>query len=131
MNIKNFEGNSLIYVTPWNNHGYDIAKTFASKFTYISPVWFQLQQSLEWATRIDIAGEHNVDQGWLNEVWYGESDPDEESVGERRKRTKIVPRIRFEQFNLQTYSNFIRNVQFQYTVLDNLLKLYKYVTNLL
>jgi chitinase domain-containing protein 1 len=32
----------LGYVTPWNSHGYDIAKMFARKFTHISPVWLQL-----------------------------------------------------------------------------------------
>lgn len=28
----------------WNNHGYDIAKWFAAKFTHISPVWLQLKR---------------------------------------------------------------------------------------
>ena len=25
------------FVTPWNNHGYDVAKIFGAKFNYISP----------------------------------------------------------------------------------------------
>ena len=40
--LKNFEGPVLGYVTPWNSHGYDVAKTFGSKFSLISPVWLQV-----------------------------------------------------------------------------------------
>ena len=36
-------GASLAYVTPWNSHGYDVAKDFTKKFTHISPVWLQLK----------------------------------------------------------------------------------------
>ncbi len=27
-----------------NGHGYEVAKRFATKFTYISPVWYQLKR---------------------------------------------------------------------------------------
>ena len=40
--VKNFAGSVLGYVTPWNSHGYDVAKTFGSKFSLISPVWLQV-----------------------------------------------------------------------------------------
>jgi hypothetical protein len=26
-----------------NSHGYDMAKVFNSKFTYVSPVWYQIK----------------------------------------------------------------------------------------
>ena len=29
-------------MTPWNNHGYDVAKIFGGKFSLISPVWLQV-----------------------------------------------------------------------------------------
>eukprot|EP00003_Mantamonas_plastica_P021927 TRINITY_DN3625_c1_g5_i1.p2 TRINITY_DN3625_c1_g5~~TRINITY_DN3625_c1_g5_i1.p2 ORF type:complete len:136 (-),score=34.22 TRINITY_DN3625_c1_g5_i1:416-823(-) len=41
--VKNAHYNSLGYVTPWNNEGYEAAKRFARKFTLISPVWFDLK----------------------------------------------------------------------------------------
>ena len=66
----------------WNSHGYDIAKTFARKFTHISPVWLQLTRrcavyahSLWYCTYIQTAslyrhgvglameGTHDIDQG--------------------------------------------------------------------
>jgi chitinase domain-containing protein 1 len=34
---KMFKGDLLGFVTPWNSHGYDVAKTFGAKFNYISP----------------------------------------------------------------------------------------------
>ena len=40
--LRNFDGDVLGYVTPWNSHGYDVAKEFGSKFTLISPVWLQV-----------------------------------------------------------------------------------------
>jgi chitinase domain-containing protein 1 len=31
--VKNFNGgDTLAYVTPWNNHGYDVVKQFKGKF---------------------------------------------------------------------------------------------------
>lgn len=45
--VKNFAGMSLGYVTPWNNHGYDTAKWFGAKFTYISPVWLQIRNFMK------------------------------------------------------------------------------------
>jgi len=37
--VKNFKaGPTLAYVTPWNNHGYDVAKIFSCKFDYVAPV---------------------------------------------------------------------------------------------
>ena len=39
-NTRNFDQPVLAYVTPWNNHGYDIAKM--NKFTLVAPVWFQM-----------------------------------------------------------------------------------------
>ena len=39
---KTFESKVLGYVTPWNSKGYDVAKTFAKKLDYVSPVWLQV-----------------------------------------------------------------------------------------
>ncbi|KAG7167027.1 Chitinase domain-containing protein 1-like, partial [Homarus americanus] len=69
---------TLAYVTPWNNHGYDVAKFLGGKFTHISPVWLQLKHH---GGDTFITGDHDIDQGWLKEV---------------RKAGKIVPRILFD-----------------------------------
>eukprot|EP00882_Tetradesmus_deserticola_P014832 GHRQ01015783.1.p1 GENE.GHRQ01015783.1~~GHRQ01015783.1.p1 ORF type:complete len:225 (+),score=56.44 GHRQ01015783.1:755-1429(+) len=67
---KNFQGTVLGYVTPWNNHGYDVAKKFRAKFTHVSPVWYQLRGGAEGSddVALRLTGGHDVDQGWLAEV---------------------------------------------------------------
>lgn len=75
----------LAYVTPWNSHGYDLAKWFASTFTHISPVWYQLVLNDDHdRTRPSLAGGHDVDAGWLRELRTAYRPP------------KIVPRIQLQ-----------------------------------
>lgn len=88
---RRFEGDILGYVTPWNNRGYDIAKIFGAKFSYVSPVWLQLELSQEKAG-FAVAGQHDVDVGWIQDV---------KSAG---KAVKLVPRILFEKWTPQQLS---------------------------
>lgn len=32
----------ILWLFQWNNHGYDVAKIFANKFSMVSPVWLQV-----------------------------------------------------------------------------------------
>ncbi|KFO26405.1 chitinase domain-containing protein 1 [Fukomys damarensis] len=89
---RNFAGDVLGYVTPWNSHGYDMAKVFGSKFTQISPVWLQLKR--RGREMFEITGLHDVDQGWMR------------AVRKNAKGLHIVPRLLFEAW---TYDDF-RNV---------------------
>lgn len=50
----------------WNNHGYDVAKLFGSKFDMISPVWLQVLHKGE--QKYEIGGAHDVDAKWMQEV---------------------------------------------------------------
>jgi chitinase domain-containing protein 1 len=72
----------LAYVTPWNGRGYDLAKWFASKFTHISPVWYQLV--LEDNMKPELKGGHDVDQVWLQELKSAYRPP------------KVVPRVQLQ-----------------------------------
>ena len=72
----------LAYVTPWNGRGYDLAKWFASKFTHISPVWYQLV--LEDDMKPALRGGHDVDRAWLRELKSAYRPP------------KIVPRVQLQ-----------------------------------
>ncbi|RWS28997.1 chitinase-like protein 5 [Leptotrombidium deliense] len=91
---RNFNGTVLGYVTPWNSHGYEIAKIFAAKFTHISPVWLQLKlNDDEESTRLE--GKHDIDVEWMNAV--RQKNPD----------IKIVPRYYgFDGFVLEIWSAF-------------------------
>lgn len=63
---RHFSGTVLGYVTPWNNHGYEVAKTFGRKFDIISPVWLQVIRKGE--LDYGLSGTHDVDGAWLKNV---------------------------------------------------------------
>jgi len=74
---KHFASETLGFVTPWNNRGYDIAKIFKKKFDYISPTWFTI--NVENGVAV-IKGDHNIDKGWVRDV-------------KANSNTKILPRF--------------------------------------
>ncbi|KAL7746960.1 Chitinase domain-containing protein 1 [Sorochytrium milnesiophthora] len=78
-------GKTLIYVTPWNNRGYDAAKQYGAKLDYVSPVWFTLRKSVG---QYSLDGEHDVDAGWMEDVRKG--------AGSDNHTVKIVPRFLVE-----------------------------------
>ncbi|CAH0563533.1 unnamed protein product [Brassicogethes aeneus] len=82
----NFDGIVLGYVTPWNNHGYDVAKIFGNKFTHISPVWLQSFKDGDYNYKL--AGTHDIDIQWISNV---------KNAG-RERNLKIVPRVVFEEW---------------------------------
>jgi len=92
--IKHFQGEVLAYVTPWNNHGYDIAKLFKSKFGYVSPVWLQVKVSPGGVYYVQ--GTHDVDKGWVKDVTKGDM-------------AKMVPRILFDGWSSQDFVNLFKS----------------------
>jgi chitinase domain-containing protein 1 len=89
-----FSGNVLGYVTPWNSHGYDIAKSFSAKFAYVSPVWLQLVPSQ--GGLVSIQGGRDIDKGWMKDVKRG------------RDNVKIVPRLLFEGWSANSLLGLFR-----------------------
>lgn len=81
----------LGYVTPWNGHGYDIAKIFASKFTLVSPVWLQIRR--KGRQSYQMTGLHDIDQGWIQDI------------KKNSKTTKIVPRVLFDGWSYQDFES--------------------------
>lgn len=85
VNAREFPNPTLIYITPWNNRGYDLVKIFPQKFDYISPVWFSLKRiGLE---KYHIEGTHDIDVKWI------------ETLRENRADVRIVPRVAFEKWS--------------------------------
>ncbi|XP_074852097.1 chitinase domain-containing protein 1 isoform X2 [Carettochelys insculpta] len=91
MKERHFLGDVLGYVTPWNNHGYDIAKIFGNKFTLISPVWLQVKRRGK--ERFQFTGLHDADQDWIKDV------------KKSAKNIKIVPRILFDGWTYQDFES--------------------------
>ncbi|XP_043828364.1 chitinase domain-containing protein 1 isoform X2 [Dromiciops gliroides] len=88
---RHFPGHILGYVTPWNNHGYDIAKIFGNKFTMISPVWLQVKRRGQ--ELYQILGLQDTDQDWMK------------SVKKQTKNVRIVPRILFDKWTRDDYKS--------------------------
>ncbi|XP_067835753.1 chitinase domain-containing protein 1 [Heptranchias perlo] len=88
---RHFSGEVLGYVTPWNSHGYDIAKTFGEKFTLISPVWLQIQR--KGVQLYHVTGQHDIDQGWMKKVRM------------ESKAVQFVPRVLFDAWTYRDYES--------------------------
>lgn len=86
---KTFEGPVLGYITPWNSHGYDIAKQFGSKLSSVSPVWLQLRRRSP--GMFDVTGLHDHDAGWVK------------AVRKSNKKVRMVPRVLFDGWSYQDY----------------------------
>ncbi|XP_010560871.1 PREDICTED: chitinase domain-containing protein 1 isoform X2 [Haliaeetus leucocephalus] len=91
MKERHFSGDVLGYITPWNSHGYDIAKIFGNKFTLISPVWLQVKRRGK--ERFQFTGLHDADKGWVKDV------------RKASKNIKIVPRILFDGWTYQDFES--------------------------
>uniref|UniRef100_A0A1Q3F9M5 Chitinase domain-containing protein 1 n=1 Tax=Culex tarsalis TaxID=7177 RepID=A0A1Q3F9M5_CULTA len=93
--LKNFKGKVLGYVTPWNNHGYDVAKIWGSKFNYVSPVWLQVLR--KGPKQYELGGAHDIDAGWVKDV---------KKAGQSISN-KVVPRILFDKFTDKDFSQLL------------------------
>ncbi|CAI8588406.1 unnamed protein product [Vicia faba] len=63
--IRHYTYSVLGYITPWNSLGYEMAKRFNSKFTHLSPVWYDLKSQ---QSSLVLEGRHNADKGWISEL---------------------------------------------------------------
>ncbi|XP_073514797.1 chitinase domain-containing protein 1 isoform X2 [Phyllobates terribilis] len=88
---RHVSGDVLGYVTPWNGHGYDVAKVFASKFTLISPVWLQIRR--KGRQSYQVTGLHDIDQGWIKDI------------KKNSKSTQMVPRVLFDSWTYQDFES--------------------------
>lgn len=100
---------SLAYVTPWNSHGYDVAKWLGGKFTHVSPVWLQLKRS---RTKNVITGTHDIDQGWMKEV----------RKSGKKVGVKIVPRIIAEGWRPDDFNQVYESESQRSKIADDLIE---------
>jgi chitinase domain-containing protein 1 len=91
-----FSGRVLGYVTPWNNHGYEVAKLFGKKFSFISPVWLQVRKQAPNA--YSLTGTHDVDLNWIEAV--------RKSSGHT---VRLVPRVLFDGWSVKDITSLIFN----------------------
>ncbi|ENN71137.1 hypothetical protein HUJ04_007583 [Dendroctonus ponderosae] len=106
----NFNGMVLGYVTPWNNHGYDVAKIFGNKFTHISPVWLQIRRT--GPRKYEVTGTHDIDKQWVIDV---------KNAGRERK-TKVVPRVLFDGWTAADYQALFSDPEEAATLTETLVQ---------
>lgn len=75
-------------IIQWNNRGYDIAKIFSKKFSYVAPVWLQLKR--RGVQNYIIEGGHDIDKGWIKDVT-------------KNKPAKMLPRVLFDGWTGEDY----------------------------
>lgn len=79
---RHFTNVVLAYITPWNSRGYEIAKSFNSKFTHLSPVWYDLKSQ---GPNLILEGRYNVDRGWISDL-------------RMKGNAQVLPRVVLEAF---------------------------------
>jgi len=100
---RNFKGDVLGYVTPWNSHGYDVAKTFP-KFAMVSPVWLQIKPPVKGS--LEILGTHDIDESWIKDV------------RSKNKVAKILPRLLFESWSAHDLSVLFKSKEKLYKLVN-------------
>jgi len=114
-----FEGEKLLYVTPWNQKGYGMATLLRRKLTWLAPVWFQIRKDPLAAAaeggaegegglgedgkqkaRVKVDGEEGADLPWLRAVGSasqaGDVDAEDAAPCREPPRVLLVPRVSLE-----------------------------------
>ncbi|XP_027622491.1 chitinase domain-containing protein 1 isoform X2 [Tupaia chinensis] len=109
---RHFTGEVLGYVTPWNSHGYDIAKVFGGKFTQISPVWLQLKR--RGREMFEITGLHDVDQvprllfeDWTYDDFRNVFDSEDEIEELSKTMVQVAKNQHFDGFVVEVWSQLL------------------------
>ncbi len=114
--------------SPWNSHGYDIAKKFALKFTHISPCWYQIKLSSKHTPpapgsgkkkgklqiSVDITGGHDADIQWIRDVQEAGSNH------ETQTRVGVVPRFILEPDSAELYLKLAEKEALQRVIIDKI-----------
>eukprot|EP00276_Gloeochaete_wittrockiana_P024699 CAMPEP_0184362276 /NCGR_PEP_ID=MMETSP1089-20130417/134033_1 /TAXON_ID=38269 ORGANISM="Gloeochaete wittrockiana, Strain SAG46.84" /NCGR_SAMPLE_ID=MMETSP1089 /ASSEMBLY_ACC=CAM_ASM_000445 /LENGTH=351 /DNA_ID=CAMNT_0026702289 /DNA_START=7 /DNA_END=1058 /DNA_ORIENTATION=+ len=107
VHVKHFPLDTLAYITSWNHIGYEWAMTFRSKFTYLSPVWYNLKFNLE-LEGTDLADNF---QSWTEDIRIKPS--------KRTRIPKIVPRVLLE-FTEEYFVDFFTDANAQSFAIDRI-----------
>ncbi|KER27037.1 hypothetical protein T265_05807 [Opisthorchis viverrini] len=108
---KATNGSVLAYVTPWNKRGFELAETFASKFTLISPVWFQV---LGRKKAYSVTGLPEVNKDWMARL---------KSIN---PSIKIVPRFDFREWQASDFADTLGDRSAAEQCLANVLRILKH-----
>ncbi|XP_012282892.1 chitinase domain-containing protein 1 [Orussus abietinus] len=94
---RQFTGNVLGYVTPWNGEGYEVTKTFHGKFTTVSPVWLTFPKGDVITFQLTT---YDVNKKWLQEM---------RKTNTEKHAVKVYPRIIYENWSGNDIANLHAN----------------------
>ncbi|KAJ1550230.1 hypothetical protein HK405_001107, partial [Cladochytrium tenue] len=99
----------LAYITPWNNHGYDLARTLRGTFSLVAPVWYYVRPSPASSSPggqpYALHGAHDVDRAWVHDVTVGSDSGGTSGTG----RPRIVPRFALQEFGREDVIGVIQD----------------------
>ncbi|KAF7993622.1 hypothetical protein HCN44_010217 [Aphidius gifuensis] len=96
-NHRNFDGEVLGYITPWNSGGLEVAKTFHGKLTSVSPTWLTLPNGSIKEFKI---ATHDVQEKWLKDI---------RTANDAIHQLKVLPRLLFENWKPKEIINLHKN----------------------
>ncbi|KAJ3596216.1 hypothetical protein NHX12_002625 [Muraenolepis orangiensis] len=106
---RTFQGQVLGYITPWNSHGYDVAKIFGSKLTSVSPVWLQVRRRGK--DSYDVTGLHDHDpvprllfDGWSYQDYMSVLEDEDEIEELASELVDVAKTEGFDGFTLELWS---------------------------
>lgn len=107
---RQFSGDVLGYITPWNNNGLEVSKLFHGKFTMLSPVWLAFPDG--GASKYKLST-HDVQKKWLKQI---------RATNNVDRQVKIVPRVLFERWSLDDIIQLYGKTHKQLDLIDALVK---------
>lgn len=97
---------TLAYVTPWNEDGYNVAIQYWHKFDYIVGAWYELQVKKSALDIVNFTITGQVDQNFIA------------NVTEKGIRSAVFPQFELARTDISSYQAFIMNETFASSVAD-------------
>lgn len=97
---------TLAYVTPWNEDGYNVASQYWQKFDYIVGAWYELQVETSALDIVNFNITGQVDQNFMR------------NVTEKGIRSAVFPQFELTRTDISSYQAFIMNETFASSVAD-------------
>lgn len=104
---KQHEGLEVMaYVTPWNEEGYTLAEAYRGRLASVSPVWYTIKPSGDDVTKYSVLGgpSRSSDVEWYQRLSQPAVD---ESSGRALPPVKILPRFKFEDWQVHDYKTLL------------------------
>uniref|UniRef100_A0A8C1HGP7 Chitinase domain-containing protein 1 n=1 Tax=Cyprinus carpio carpio TaxID=630221 RepID=A0A8C1HGP7_CYPCA len=98
VSTRHFKGAVLGYITPWNSHGYDIAKVFGPKLTSVSPTL------TTFSACVSLSVPRLLFDGWSYQDYMSVLDSEDEMEELGREVLEVAKAEGFDGYTLELWS---------------------------